>query len=91
MTFYGKTVSILDISAGGLACTNNGFNKYDIDRVSLELEIPNLPGTSVFNAQVRILHLTRNDICHCIFENCSVDEYEVIHKYVLEMQKQDLK
>lgn len=91
MTFKGRTVTVLDISAGGLACTNHEFKKYDIETVTLELKIPNQSKFSVFTADVRILHLTRDDRCHCIFENCTVDEYEIIHKYVLEMQKQDLK
>ncbi|MCG8632747.1 MAG: PilZ domain-containing protein [Desulfobacterales bacterium] len=91
MTFKGRAVTILDISAGGLACTDKGFKKYDIDRVTLNLKVPNQDEKSVLKAEVRILHLTRDDKCHCIFENCTVDEYEIIHKYVLEMQKQDLK
>ena len=90
MRFNGKTVVIYDISAGGIAFENKGFSKYDADRITLNLDMPNFSGNPVLSAQVRILHLTKNQICHSIFEHCSVDEYEMIHKYVLEMQKKDL-
>lgn len=91
MVFKGKTVTVYDISAGGLAFENQGFSKYDADHITLDLDMPNFHGDSVLSARVRILNLTTNRICHSIFENCSVDEYEMIHKYVLEMQKKDLK
>ena len=91
MVFKGKSVSVLDISAGGMAFTDQGFEKYDTDTISLDLDIPNYRGETRLSAQVRILHLTREGICHSIFESCGVDEYERIHKYVLEMQKQDLR
>lgn len=90
MQFKGKTVEIMDISAGGLAFKNRGFSRYDSDQVSLVLEMPNFNGNPCFKAHTRILHITANHFCHCIFEDCSVDEYEIVHKYVLEMQKQDL-
>lgn len=90
MQFKGKTVDIVDISAGGLAFKNQGFLQYESDEISLVLEMPNYKGDPVFTAHTRILHITSNHFCHCIFENCSVDQYEIVHKYVLEMQKQDL-
>ena len=90
MSYKGQTVSIFDISAGGIAFENKGFSKYDADQIRLDLKIPNFRGDPVLSAQVRILHLAENQVCHSIFENCSVDEYEMIHKYVLEMQKKDL-
>ena len=91
MTFKGETVRIYDISAGGLAFQDKGFAKYDAEDVSLHLEMPNFCVDCTLNAQVRILHITENHTCHSIFENCSVDDYEKIHKYVLEMQKRDLR
>jgi len=90
INFKDKKVKVLDISAGGMAFENSGFSKYDHDEVSLNLEMPNFRGNPRLKTQVRILHLTRNNICHSIFENCSVDEYEMIHKFVLEMQKKDM-
>lgn len=90
ISFKGKMVEIFNISAGGLAFKNQGFDRYESDTVSLALDIPNFIGNPVFSAQARILHISSNHLCHCIFENCTVDDYEIIHKYVLEMQKQKL-
>lgn len=90
MAFRGKTVRVLDISAGGMAFENQGFSKYDADTVQLNLDMPNFAGDPILKAEVRILNLTENNICHSIFENCSVEDYELVHKFVLEMQKKDL-
>lgn len=90
MTFKEKNVEVFDISAGGLAFKNRGFKQYDADKVVLMFDMPNHNRGSVFSAKIRILHISSNHLCHCIFENCTVGEYEIIHKYVLEMQKQDL-
>lgn len=91
MVFKQKPVTILNISAGGMAFTNNGFKQYEADQVTLFLAIPNFRGDSRFPALVRILNITKNGTCNCIFENLTIEEYEIIHKYVLEMQKMDLK
>ena len=90
LVFRGTPVEVIDISAGGMAFKNAGFKQYDADRVTLDLKIPNFPGTSRFTATLRILNITKNNVCNCIFEDCTIQTYELIHKYVLEMQKQDL-
>lgn len=91
MVFKDKQVQVLDISAGGLAFKNRGFAQYEADRITLCLDIPHFTGKPSFSAQLRILTITKNGTCHCIFENCTIEEYEIIHKYVLEMQKTDIK
>jgi hypothetical protein len=90
MNFKKKPVRVINISAGGMAFRDEGFARYDVDHIHLFLDIPNYRGDSEFSAQLRILDITGQGICHCIFENCTIDEYETIHKYVLEMQKKDL-
>ena len=90
MTFKNNIIQVLDISAGGMAFKNVAFKKYDSDQVSLVLDMPNYSGDPILNARIRILSITQSNICHSIFENCRVEEYEMIHKYVLEMQKQDM-
>ena len=89
MDFKQKPVSVTNISAGGMAFRDEGFARYDVDQIHLFLDIPNYRGESEFSAQLRILDITDQRICHCIFENCTIDKYEIIHKYVLEMQKKD--
>jgi len=88
--FKEKKVRVLNIGAGGLAFPNNGFKKSDIDFVQFTLDIPNFKGDSTFSAKLKILAIDKNNICHSTFEQCPVENHELIHKYVLEMQKNDL-
>jgi hypothetical protein len=90
MDFKQKAVNVRDISAGGMAFKNEGFIQYDVDQITIFLHLPNFVGDGKFTAQLRILNINNNGICHCIFENCTIEEYEMIHKYVLEIQKMDL-
>ncbi len=89
--FLGKTVSVTDISAGGISFINKGFSRYDADHIQLDLDIPNFRGSTEFFARVRILFISRDQVCHCIFENCTIEQYEMLHKYVLELQKKRLR
>jgi len=90
MDFKQQAVKVLNISAGGLAFKGDGFTQYDVDQITLFLDIPNWRGVNKFSAQLRILNISTNGICHCIFENCTIEKYEIIHKYVLEMQKSEI-
>ncbi len=88
--FKGKEVLVHNISAGGMAFDNDNFQQFDFDFIKFLLDIPNVKGHPVFFAGLRILKIDKNNICHCIFEQCSLEQHELIHKYVLEMQKDDL-
>ncbi len=88
-TFKGKSVQLLNISARGTAFVNEGFQPDDADKICLNLEMPNFNGNPMLCTWARILHITTNNVCHCSFEDCRVEDYELIHKYVLEMQKQE--
>lgn len=88
--FKKKQVTVLNINAGGLAFYNQNFAQFDSDFIQFALDIPNFKGDSLFFARLRILKIDQNDICHCVFEQCSLEQHELIHKYVLEMQKNDL-
>jgi len=90
ITFLEKKVSLLNISAGGMAFKNQGFKQFDFDFIKFTLNIPNFTGDNTFFAGLRILKISPEGVCHCIFEQCSLDQHELIHKYVLEMQKNDL-
>jgi hypothetical protein len=90
MDFKQKPVQVINISAGGMAFRNEGFTRYDVDQITLVLDIPNYRGETFFSAQLRILDISEQGICHCIFENCTIQKYEIIHKYVLEMQKKEM-
>jgi PilZ domain len=90
MNFKQKPVQVINISAGGMAFKNEGFKQYDADQITLVFDLPHHRQETVFSAQLRILDISDQGICHCIFENCTIQEYEIIHKYVLEMQKKEL-
>ncbi len=88
--FKGKNLMLINISAGGLAFFNQGFTPLDFGLISFSLDIPDYTGDTSFSAELRILKIDDNNVCHCIFENCSLEQHELLHKYVLEMQKNDL-
>mgnify|MGYP002725630250 CR=1 FL=1 len=88
--FKEKVVTIINISAGGLSFINNDFQQFDFDSIKFTIDIPNFRGESTFSAGLRILRIDKDEVCHCIFEQCQLEQYELIHKYVLEMQKNDL-
>jgi len=85
-----KKVKILNICADGLAFENMGFRQFDHDAIKFTLDIPNFKGDSTFSVGLKILTIDKNNICHSIFEQCSLEQHELIHKYVLELQKDDL-
>jgi len=90
ITFKGKEVILLDISARGLAFENQGFQPRDRDAVSFVLEVPHYRGNTLVSAGLRILSIDDESVCHCVFEDCPPEQNELLHKYVLEMQKNDL-
>ncbi|MCK5836929.1 MAG: PilZ domain-containing protein [Desulfobacula sp.] len=88
--FQGKKVRVLNISAGGVSFYNEGFRQFDVDYINFTLDIPNVMKNTTFQMGLRILTLDQDNTCHCIFEHCTLEQHELIHKYVLEMQKNDL-
>ncbi len=91
IVFKGRQLPLINISASGLAFENYQFSESDTDTVELNLEIPNFNGDPGIRPRVRILTIDKQGVCHCIFENNSPEQEEIIHKYLLEMQKKDLR
>ncbi len=88
--FRGRIIRVINVSAGGIAFKNKNFEPLDSDLINFQLEIPDYSGDTTFSAELRILKIDKKNICHCIFEQCSLEQHELIHRYVLEMQKNDL-
>ena len=88
--FKGETVWVTNISAGGLGFENKGFCLFDSDRIRFTLDIPDFKGDATIEACLRILKIDAGRTCHCIFDQCTSEHQELLHKYVLEMQKNDL-
>lgn len=88
--FNERSIEVLDISAGGISFANQGFKELDHGSIKFTLDIPDFKFDTTVTAGLRILRIDKDDICHAIFEHCSLEHHELIHKYVLEMQKNDI-
>lgn len=84
MEFSGKSVSVLDISAGGLSFNGAGFKVGQIDRVILPIQ-------PVLALDLKVVQIDENDVCHALFESITEAEGDILHRFVLERQKQDLR
>lgn len=92
MIFKKTKVLIINISAGGVAFySNRTFRQYEEDMIHMNLKVPGQYEGGRLSVKVRILGVTREGVCNCIFENCTIDQYEQIHQYVFELQKRDLR
>ena len=40
---------------------------------------------------IRIIQISKNDICHAIFEGITDEAADILHQFVLERQKQDIR
>ncbi len=90
LEFKGQQVKVINISAGGLSFENTHFSRLDSAPVHLCLDVPNYIGHTDFTVDLKILTIDENNVCHCIFERCTPEDQELLHKYVLELQKNDL-
>lgn len=90
LTFKGKEILVLNIGAGGLAFENLGFQPDDADTIRFSLKVPHYRGSTLVSTGLKILTIDEESVCHCVFENCLPEQNELLHKYVLEMQKNDL-
>ncbi len=89
--FKGKDIIVLDISAGGIQFKNKGFTLLETGSVQFDLDFSNDKGDTNFKADLRILEIDENNICHCLFENCTLEYHELVYKYVMTKQETDFK
>lgn len=76
---------LIDIGALGFSFQNKGFHindEYDVD-FYLEGYIK-----KIF-ARMYIVSIDEQDICHCAFQELNKEDFEAIHKYMLEKQKEE--
>ncbi len=91
MTFSGTKVRLLDLSAGGMSFENHDFSVGVQDMVSLDLEIPCMEFHERICASMTIARIDENGICYACFENPDQNTTELIHRFILEIQKADLR
>jgi hypothetical protein len=85
--FQGKSVLVHDISAGGLSFRDNDFQVGDSQSITFDL-----PGENVtVSAKTEIVDIDPRGMCHCRFLESSDDFMNVIHRFVLAVQKERLR
>tara|TARA_B100001964_G_C14193854_1_gene582375 strand:- start:128 stop:499 length:372 start_codon:yes stop_codon:yes gene_type:complete len=82
-----KEVDVNDIGAKGLSFKNNNFKAGGSHPVKFKL--PGRRGV-VISVVLKIIRISDQNICHCLFINMQEDAEEAIHQYVLAKQKEDL-
>ncbi|MBI9092135.1 MAG: PilZ domain-containing protein [Desulfobacterium sp.] len=88
--FMGKSMDLLDISAGGVSFKNQGFAKGERDRITLALRDPDLKPGQILSIVIKILDIDAQDICHCIVEDPNEEQTEAIHRFLLVKQKKEI-
>ncbi len=89
--FMGKKVRILNISAGGISFKNKGFKENDADVIEIDMGDCARKHNPVISLRTRILSIDENDICHTEFDALSDDEEDILHCFVYELQKEQLR
>ncbi len=82
--FGGEKVQVVNIGAGGLAFKNKGFKSGDTQTIELLLPHRNVTLAPI----LKINTIDDQNVCHCQFREIGEDEVELIHRYVLKMQKE---
>jgi c-di-GMP-binding flagellar brake protein YcgR len=77
-----KTIQVFDISAGGIAFTNQNL-KEGQDQ-SIKINLPD--GITIESVKIKIISIDETDICHARFLDIEPSETENIHQYTLKKQ-----
>lgn len=85
--FKGKTLFVKDLSAGGLSFCNDNFAAGDSQLITLDL-----PGKNVtITAKTEVIEIDRQGVCHCRFVGLRDDFVNVIHRYVMAIQVEEMR
>jgi hypothetical protein len=83
----GCEVRIIDLGAGGMGFRNIHFREGDRYTASIKLS----EYDREISVDLYIISIDPNDICHCCFKKIKEDDVDAIHRYMLEVQKEELK
>ena len=86
--YLGKTVRVLDISAGGVSIKDDHFVEGQREKVTLPLPGDEPRELKVMLEVVRILDA--KGVCCCQFVDLTNEQDDMVGEYVLERQKHDL-
>jgi c-di-GMP-binding flagellar brake protein YcgR len=86
LTLDNKSVSVIDISSGGFRCKNNKFipGKF----YSFVLFLPE--DTQKICGKAQVLEITETNLCRGQFSNLNPEHENLIHRYTLNRQKEEL-
>ncbi len=89
--FNTKQLVIINLSATGMSFHNEDFVMGDSGMVKFYFIFTNIKSPIPIKLEMQIIKIDENNICHGIFENCSEEKKEIIHKYILEKQKERIR
>ena len=89
--FKTKQLVIINLSATGMSFNNEGFATGDSGMVKFYFIFTDIKSPAPIKLGMQIIKIDENNICHGIFENCSEENREIIHKYILEKQKERIR
>lgn len=91
MEVCGTTVPLINLSAEGAAFPNISYKTGDTDHAGILLTQPWLRYACIVKVTIEVVDVNENNVCRCLFKNCSEEDRETIHKYILERQKADIR
>ena len=82
-----STVEVLDIGEGGLAFQNDSFKAGDMQQALFAIPTENV----MISTTIEILRVDENNVCHCKFRDLASDAQNAIRRYMLVIQKAELR
>ena len=89
--FKEKIFPLINLSAAGMSFNNQDFSVNDCGMIKFSLTFSNLQSPVPIILEMKIIRIDENNICHAIFLNCSEENKEIIHKYILKKQKENIR
>ncbi|MCK5311370.1 MAG: PilZ domain-containing protein [Desulfobacteraceae bacterium] len=89
--FKGSTLIPVNLSASGMSFKGNGLTTGDNGIVKFFFTFTNIKSPASIKLEIEIIRIDESNICHAIFINISEDNKEIIHKYILEKQKEKIR
>ncbi|MCD4741643.1 MAG: PilZ domain-containing protein [Desulfobacteraceae bacterium] len=89
--FKGDRFTIINLSATGMSFQNKGLAPGDSGRSKFLFEFTNQKAPVLMELEMQIIKIDKKNISHGIFQNCSEYNIEIVHKYILEKQKEKIR
>jgi len=87
MIVDGAEVEVVDIGAGGISFVNSNYKLGEVLSALITLPIRDIQ----VEAEINIVRISDEGTAHCAFKKINSEDSELIHKYMLQKQKQELR